>query len=288
LGTVQYMSPEQVRDAAAVDQRSDIWAIGAILHEMLAGRVAFDGGSDFDIMTRIASGSRPDVRQSRGDVPEALLHVVAVALEVAPERRYPDCREMVRAVQSISQGNAPAYASSPPSQALVLRPSYQPYLPAPSPSYQYPQPAVVALERWSRRDQQTLFILSLLLGTFGVDRFYLGQIGLGILKLATFGGGGLWTLIDLFLAGSGKLRDSEGLVPQRDASHGNSSKDQTTAALLAILLGNLGVDRFYLGYTGLGVLKLLTFGGCGLWTLIDLALIGMGRLRDAQGNSLRW
>jgi len=54
------------------------------------------------------------------------------------------------------------------------------------------------------------FFLSFLWGTFGVDRFYLGKIGTGILKLVTFGGFGLWTLIDLILIMSGGMRDKQG------------------------------------------------------------------------------
>jgi len=64
-------------------------------------------------------------------------------------------------------------------------------------------------------------------------------------------------------------------------------KDWLTALLLSLLVGWLGVDRFYLGYTGLGILKLVTLGGCGVWALVDLILIILNKLPDAQGNPLR-
>jgi TM2 domain-containing membrane protein YozV len=64
-------------------------------------------------------------------------------------------------------------------------------------------------------------------------------------------------------------------------------KDWLVALLLSILVGTLGVDRFYLGYIGLGVLKLLTLGGFGIWTLVDIILIATNKLPDAQGNPLR-
>lgn len=66
-----------------------------------------------------------------------------------------------------------------------------------------------------------------------------------------------------------------------------SDKDWLVTVLLSFFVGVLGIDRFYLGYTGLGILKLVTFGGCGIWALIDLILIVMGRLPDASGRPLR-
>jgi|UniRef100_A0A7V6CN81 RNA polymerase subunit RPABC4/transcription elongation factor Spt4 len=63
-------------------------------------------------------------------------------------------------------------------------------------------------------------------------------------------------------------------------------KDWLVALLLSIFLGNLGIDRFYLGYIGLGILKLLTFGGFGIWWLIDLILIATNRMKDAEGREL--
>ncbi|MFO0549544.1 MAG: TM2 domain-containing protein [Polyangiaceae bacterium] len=63
-------------------------------------------------------------------------------------------------------------------------------------------------------------------------------------------------------------------------------KNWTTALILSILLGGLGVDRFYLGYTGLGILKLITCGGGGIWSIIDIILIATNKMKDAQGNEL--
>jgi hypothetical protein len=65
-----------------------------------------------------------------------------------------------------------------------------------------------------------------------------------------------------------------------------SDKDYLTALLLSIFLGGLGIDRFYLGYTGLGIGKLLTLGGCGIWHLVDLILIAMRNIPDSNNLPL--
>ncbi|MDR0293429.1 MAG: TM2 domain-containing protein [Oscillospiraceae bacterium] len=63
-------------------------------------------------------------------------------------------------------------------------------------------------------------------------------------------------------------------------------KSKTTALLLSVFLGVVGVDRFYLGYTGLGVLKLMTVGGLGIWWVIDIIRIATWKMKDIKGNDL--
>jgi TM2 domain-containing membrane protein YozV len=166
------------------------------------------------------------------------------------------------------------------------------YGPPPAGSYgagYAPSPYGAPLVVYSEKSRSTAFLLSYLLGYLGADRFYLGQIGLGVLKLLTCGGLGMWYLIDLILHALGELKDSDG-KPLRppELSQGSPSVNGNHVLLAGVLAGNLGIDRFMMGHTALGVIKLLTCGGLGLWQLVDLILIATGNVRDAQGNSLRW
>ncbi len=66
-----------------------------------------------------------------------------------------------------------------------------------------------------------------------------------------------------------------------------SEKSFVATLVLSILLGGLGVHRFYVGKIGTGIVMLLTFGGLGIWTLIDVIIIAVGNFKDSNGLPIK-
>lgn len=66
-----------------------------------------------------------------------------------------------------------------------------------------------------------------------------------------------------------------------------SEKEWLITLLLSLFLGSLGVHRFYVGKIGTGILQLLTIGGCGIWTLIDIIMIVTGKFTDKDGYEIK-
>lgn len=66
-----------------------------------------------------------------------------------------------------------------------------------------------------------------------------------------------------------------------------SDKEWLVTLLLSLFLGTIGVHRFYVGKIGTGVLQLITLGGCGVWTLIDIIMIVTGNFKDKDGNVIQ-
>ena len=66
-----------------------------------------------------------------------------------------------------------------------------------------------------------------------------------------------------------------------------SEKDWLVTLLLSLFVGSLGIHRFYVGKIGTGILQLITVGGCGIWTLIDIIMIATGNFKDKDGNEIK-
>src|SRR5213080_4951222 len=98
--TLGYMSPEQAR-GQTVDQRADIFALGAILYEMLSGASAFKRGSSADTMSAILKEDPPEL-PSDSKVPPALERIVRRCLEKQPHQRFQDASDIAFALEALS------------------------------------------------------------------------------------------------------------------------------------------------------------------------------------------
>src|SRR5215467_7937031 len=101
LGTMGYMSPEQVRGKAA-DRRSDLFAFGTILYEMLSGQKAFRGDTAADTITAILTKEPPELSQTNKDVHPGLDRIVRHCLEKNPEERFESARDVAFDLEALS------------------------------------------------------------------------------------------------------------------------------------------------------------------------------------------
>jgi eukaryotic-like serine/threonine-protein kinase len=101
IGSAPYMAPEQVR-GQAVDHRADIFALGAILYEMLAGRRAFDAGSAVETMSAVVKEETPDPSVRNPSVPADVDRIVRHCLEKDPERRFQAAADVAFHLEGIS------------------------------------------------------------------------------------------------------------------------------------------------------------------------------------------
>jgi len=106
LGTPSYMSPEQVTGEPGIDGRTDIYAVGCMLYEMLAGQPPFTGPTAQAIISKKLVSSPPSLRTLRPDVPAALERCLERALVTSPEQRFGTAEEFARALEAATGPNA--------------------------------------------------------------------------------------------------------------------------------------------------------------------------------------
>jgi serine/threonine-protein kinase len=111
LGTVGYMAPEQVRGESA-DHRTDIFAFGVVLYEMVTARRAFGSGHAAEVLTAILREEPPDLSSSDGRIPLALDRIIRRCFEKVPERRFQSARDLAFALETLSTDSSPWQAAT--------------------------------------------------------------------------------------------------------------------------------------------------------------------------------
>jgi len=119
IGTLAYMSPEQVLGHPDVDGRTDIYSLGCVLYEMLAGRRAFDGTTLRQIMEQQLHGHPPPLATLRPDVPPAVADAAARAMDKDPAQRYQTAREFATALGGAGVAPREAPRRAAPSRSGV-------------------------------------------------------------------------------------------------------------------------------------------------------------------------
>lgn len=118
IGTPQYMSPEQCSQTGPIDARSDVYSLGVILFEMLAGRVPFTGESPTVIMMKQVQDAPPSILEARPDLPAAIGGLVERALAKQPADRFQTAGELSEELLAIA-ADAPAVTALPPTPDTV-------------------------------------------------------------------------------------------------------------------------------------------------------------------------
>lgn len=121
IGTVAYMPPEQIR-GGDIDARTDVWAVGVVLYEMLAGRLPFEGQDDFAMISSILEKSPRPIGEQREGVPSDLERIVDRALRKEKMSRYASARELLTDLMACRGRNTPGAVQATDLLQLLHRP----------------------------------------------------------------------------------------------------------------------------------------------------------------------
>jgi serine/threonine-protein kinase len=100
VGTLYYMSPEQLREEPDLDQRTDVYSLGCMLYEMLSGELPYTGRTLTEVASRILRGPIPSVRRLRPEVPASVDEAIRRALAKARADRFTTMSELLAALPS--------------------------------------------------------------------------------------------------------------------------------------------------------------------------------------------
>jgi serine/threonine-protein kinase len=195
LGSALYMSPEQMRSARDVDARTDVYALGACLYEMLARRPPYLAGSFPELCAAVFSGPPMPITEWSPDVPEGLAKVIDKALAHERDARYADIAEFVQALAPFAQEGTRARI-----EAILRR--HAPHLSLPPPARKRrtldPVFESTAEEPAPRRGGRWVVPALLLLGLLGAGVAFRSRLPFGLSR----GGAGPGSGVDAAITGS--------------------------------------------------------------------------------------
>lgn len=148
LGTLFYMSPEQVKAAKDIDHRTDIYSAGIVLYEMLTGKLPYkaDTDSDFDVMLEIVNNELPDPRETYKFISDKAVAAIYKATQKQRESRYHDCRTLLS--DCLGQTSAPYLPPHPTAGNTGIKPGVKkpPIIPPVVKMKPTPKPETVLVE----------------------------------------------------------------------------------------------------------------------------------------------